>query len=115
MCEPAVSAENCGMIGYSTPISAAKDLMDEEIVSNEIAYPDADILANTEMFVNLSDDANRQLDILWISVSVGSLTPGFWLVVSVASVLILVSAIHHMTVKKKRAAMRAAMRAAKDN
>ncbi|MBQ9747352.1 MAG: spermidine/putrescine ABC transporter substrate-binding protein [Clostridia bacterium] len=108
MCEPAVSAENCGMIGYSTPISAAKTMMDEEMTSNEIAYPSAALLENTEMFVNLSDETNRQLDILWISVSVGSLTSGFWVVVSVSAVLILTYSVYHMTVKKKRAAMRAA-------
>ncbi len=107
MCEPAVSAENCGMIGYSTPISAAKTMMDEEMTSNEIAYPSVEIIENTEMFVNLSDETNRQLDILWISVSVGSLTSGFWIVVSVSAVLILSYSIYYMTVKKKRAAIRA--------
>ena len=106
MCEPAVSAENCGMIGYSTPISAAKTMMDEEMVENAVAYPDEDILANTEIFVNLPDEVNQQLDILWISVSVGSLTKGFWLVISVATVSITAYCIYHMSVKKKRAMMR---------
>lgn len=107
MCEPAVSAENCGMIGYSTPISEAKNLMDAEMVENDIAYPSEDILANTEIFVNLPDEVNQQLDILWISVSIGSLTKGFWLVISVATVSITAYCIYHMSVKKKRAMMRA--------
>ena len=107
MCEPAVSAENCGMIGYSTPISAAKDLMDAEMVENPIAYPSEDVLANMETFVNLPDEVNQQLDILWISVSVGSLTTGFWVVISVSAVGITAYCLYHMSVKKKRAAMRA--------
>ncbi len=108
MCEPQISAENCGMIGYSTPISAAKELMDPEMTENPIAYPSDEILSNTEIFTNLSDEANRQLDILWISVSVGTLTAGFWIVVSVSAILITAYCIYHMNVKKKRAAMRAA-------
>ncbi len=107
MCEPAVSAENCSMIGYSTPISAAKILMDPDMVENPIAYPDKETLANMETFTNLSDEANRQLDILWISVSVGTLTSGFWVVVGVAAVSVTAYCIYHMSVKKKRAAIRA--------
>ncbi len=107
MCEPEVSAENCTMIGYSTPISAAKTLMDPEIVENPIAYPSEEVLANMETFVNLSDEANRQLDILWISVSVGTLSAGFWVVIVTAAVGVTAYALYHMSVKKKRAAMRA--------
>ncbi len=107
MCEPAVSAENCTMIGYSTPISAAKSLMDPELTANPIAYPSEEILANMETFTNLTDEANRQLDILWISVSVGGLTSGFWWVVGISAVLITVFAVYNMRVKKKRAEMRA--------
>ena len=107
MCEPAVSAENCGMIGYSTPISAAKDLMDAEMVENPIAYPSEEVLENMETFVNLPDEVNQQLDILWISVSVGTLSASFWIVISVSAIAITAYCLYHMSVKKKRAAMRA--------
>jgi spermidine/putrescine transport system substrate-binding protein len=83
MCEPRVSAENCGYIGYSTPISAAKELMDEDIVSNEVAYPSAEILENSETFRNLSDDTNKLLDDLWIEVRIGTITAGFWITVAI--------------------------------
>ena len=85
MCEPRVSAENCGYIGYSTPISAAKDLMDEEVVSNEIAYPSSEVLANSETFRNLSDETNKALDDLWIEVRIGTITVGFWIAVGFLS------------------------------
>ena len=107
MCEPAVSAENCGMIGYSTPISSAKDLMDAEMVENPIAYPSEEVLENMETFVNLPDEVNQQLDILWISVSVGTLSASFWIVISVSAIAITAYCLYHMSVKKKRAAMRA--------
>ena len=83
MCEPKVSAENCGYIGYSTPISVAKELMDEDIVSNEVAYPSAEILENSETFRNLSDDTNKLLDDLWIEVRIGTITAGFWITVAI--------------------------------
>jgi spermidine/putrescine transport system substrate-binding protein len=83
MCEPRVSAENCGYIGYSTPISAAKELMDEDIVSNEVAYPSAEILENSETFRNLLDDTNKLLDDLWIEVRIGTITAGFWITVAI--------------------------------
>lgn len=82
MCEPRVSAENCSYIGYSTPISAAKDLMDEETVANEVAYPDSETLANSETFRNLSDETNKLLDDLWIEVRIGTITADFWIAVA---------------------------------
>ena len=81
MCEPRVSAENCGYIGYSTPVSAAKDLMDEELVANEVAYPSEETLANSEVFRNLSTETNKLLDDLWIEVRIGTITTGFWIAV----------------------------------
>ncbi len=107
MCEPMVSAENCGMIGYSTPISAAKELMEPEMTESAVAYPDEATLDNTEIFKNLSDEANRQMDILWISVSVGTLTAGFWITISVVAAAVIAYSIYNMSVKKKRAAIRA--------
>jgi 23S rRNA (guanosine2251-2'-O)-methyltransferase len=100
MCEPRVSAENCGYIGYSTPISAAKDLMDEEIVSNEIAYPSSEILANSETFRNLSNETNKLLDDLWIEVRIGTITAGFWIAVGFLSmgVIALCAAAEYATV-----------------
>ena len=81
MCEPKVSAANCEYIGYSTPISLAKTLMDEEMAANEVAYPSDEVLANSEIFRNLSDETNKILDDLWIEVRIGTITTGFWIAV----------------------------------
>ncbi len=105
MCEPRVSAENCGYIGYSTPISAAKDLMDEEIVSNEIAYPSSEILANSETFRNLSNETNKLLDDLWIEVRIGTITAGFWIAVGFLSMGVI--ALCAMSIYRKQKRLRA--------
>ena len=102
MCEPKVSAENLTYIGYSTPISAAKELMDEEITSNPVAYPSDEILENGEAFRNLSDDTNKLLDDLWIEVRIGTLTPGFWVAVACLAVGITALCVFSMWRKKKR-------------
>ncbi len=106
MSEPLISAENCGYVGYSTPISEAKNYMDEEMVASEIAYPSEEILANTEVFVNLSDDTNKMLDMLWIAINVGGLSVGFWVTVAVIAVLVTGFCIYRMQKKKYRMAMR---------
>ena len=38
ICTPEISGQNLDYLGYSTPISAAKDYMDQELVASEVAY-----------------------------------------------------------------------------
>ncbi len=71
MCLPEISAENCGFIGYSTPISAAKEYLDEEMVNNPNYYPDEETLARCEVFNVLPDNINTLLDSLWAEVKMG--------------------------------------------
>ena len=110
MCEPRVSAENLSYIGYSTPISAAKDLMDEEIISNEIAYPSDEILENSETYSNLSDEANKLMDDLWIEVRIGTITLGFWVAVGFLAAGIAALCILQIYRKRKRLVARNAVK-----
>ncbi|MBO5006421.1 MAG: spermidine/putrescine ABC transporter substrate-binding protein [Clostridia bacterium] len=103
MCEPSISAANSDMIWYSTPISAAKPLMDEELASSEIAYPDEELLANMERYVNLSDEAKQLMDELWITiVRSNELTPSFWITVAIICAAALALVFRNMYIKKKR-------------
>ena len=102
MCEPRVSAENLTYIGYSTPISAAKELMDAEVVENPIAYPSEDVLARAEEYRNLSDTTNKLIDDLWIEVRIGTLTIGFWIAVAFLAVGVTTLCVFSMWRKKKR-------------
>ncbi len=66
MCEPDIAFANIDYICYSTPHSAAFDMLDEETQNDPVSYPDNDYLeANTTVFVNLSDEANAQMQKLW--------------------------------------------------
>lgn len=66
MCEPDIAYANIDYICYSTPHSAAFEMLDEEVSSNPISYPDDEFIADkTTVFVNLSDEANMDMQTLW--------------------------------------------------
>ena len=95
MCEPTVSAANAEYIGYSTPISAAKDLLDLDDTAMAIAYPDASVLANTEVFKVLPEETNELIDQYWteiLSYNEGQnqwIGPVFLLLAFIASIVIM--------------------------
>ena len=103
MCEPTVSAANADYIWYSTPISAAKELLELDEETLEISYPGEEAKKNMEVFTNLTDAANQLMDDLWVaSVRTNELTPGFWIGVGIICVLILFAVFRNMYIKKKR-------------
>lgn len=66
MCEPDIAYSNIDYICYSTPHKAAFQMLDEDVQNNPISYPDDDFISNkTTVFVNLSDEANREMQDLW--------------------------------------------------
>ncbi len=66
MCEPDIAYANIDYICYSTPHSAAFDMLDEEVQNDPVSYPDEELIAErTTVFVNLSDDANKLMQDLW--------------------------------------------------
>lgn len=66
MCEPDIAFANIDYICYSTPHQAAFDMLDEETRQNPVSYPDSEFIADkTTVFVNLSDEANKEMQDLW--------------------------------------------------
>ena len=68
LCEPEISAANMDWVCYSTPISAAKEFMDEEMVNDPVAYPDNEILKNGVSFAYLPEDISRYMEKLFMQV-----------------------------------------------
>ena len=58
-------------VGYSTPESAAKAYIDEEMVESPVYYPNDEILERTEVFVNLPESTSKLVDSLWAEVKMG--------------------------------------------
>lgn len=71
LCDPEIAGENMNYVGYSTPESAAKAYMDEEMVESSLYYPDDQILERTQVFVNLPESTSKRLDSLWAEVKMG--------------------------------------------
>ncbi len=66
MCEPDIAFSNTDYICYSTPHSAAYEMLDEETKTSPISYPGDEFLAeNATVFVNLSDEASLEMQTLW--------------------------------------------------
>ena len=68
LCDPEISAANMDWVCYSTPISEAKNYMDEEVTSNPVAYPSDDILKNGVSFAFLPEDISRYVEGLFMEV-----------------------------------------------
>ncbi|MGN0298126.1 MAG: PotD/PotF family extracellular solute-binding protein [Lachnospiraceae bacterium] len=65
MCEIDVGVANCEYIGYTTPSTEIWECLDDEMKYNEIAYPSEEELAKTQVFTNLSNEVNDELDTKW--------------------------------------------------
>lgn len=76
--EPDIAAANIEYIQYSTPNDAALVLLDEETRNNPIAYPSDEVLENTEVYVNLSEDTNLYLDQLWTQIMSAEAGYNYW-------------------------------------
>ena len=68
LCDPEISGGNLDYLGYSTPISDAKQYMDPSMAESEVAYPPADVLKGGSSFLNLSSETSQQMDSLWLQV-----------------------------------------------
>ncbi|WP_195989406.1 ABC transporter substrate-binding protein [Clostridium sp. D53t1_180928_C8] len=56
LCDPENAKENVDYIGYSTPNTAAYDLLDEETKNNPAAYPSDKTLSKCTLFVDLDPE-----------------------------------------------------------
>jgi len=105
LCSPEISGKNMDAVGYSTPISAAKEYMSPEVAGSEIAYPDEETLARGSSFMSLSSDATAQMENLWLDVKTDTSNTGsshMLLYVGIAVISALVVLIVVMNVNKKK-------------
>ncbi len=66
MCEPDVAYANIDYIKYSTPHSAAYEMLDDEVKNSKISYPDDKFIKEkTTVFTNLTPEAAKQMQDLW--------------------------------------------------
>ena len=68
LCDPEIAAANMDWICYGTPLSAAKEFMDPETVSDPVTYPDEEALANGSSFAYLPEETSRYMESLFMDV-----------------------------------------------
>jgi len=106
LCDPEIAGANMDYVGYSTPISAAKEYLEEEVVGNPIYYPDEETLSRTEVFVNLPSQTSMLVDRLWAEVKMGGPGDGIVLIaIILVFILIYVAIIVYKRRKRKRELM----------
>lgn len=65
MCSTEAAAANAEYIGYSSPQREVYEMQPEEIQNDPVHYPSAEAIANSETFLNLSDETNKLYTALW--------------------------------------------------
>ena len=68
LCDPEIAAANMDWVGYSTPLSAAKEYLDPEVVENPVSYPANEVLANGSSYAFLPEDISRYVESLFMEV-----------------------------------------------
>ena len=71
LCDPEISGENMNYICYGSPISEAKNYMDEYLAESEVVYPPEDVLANGSSYCFLPEEISRFVEGLFMEVRNG--------------------------------------------
>lgn len=81
MCETSVGAANCDYIGYSTPLTAVWEQLDDDLKYSPIAYPGEDVMSKAEVFTTLPDDVNAEMDAKWSEMKSYDESGNGWMVI----------------------------------
>ena len=68
LCDPEIAGANMDWICYGTPLSAAKEYIDPEMVNDPVTYPNEESLVNGSSFAYLPEDISRYMESLFMDV-----------------------------------------------
>ncbi len=68
LCEPEISGENMNYICYGSPISAAREYMEDYLAESTVVYPDDSVLAHGTSFNFLQPETSRLVEKLFMEV-----------------------------------------------
>ena len=71
LCDPEICGQNLDFLGYSATETAAKEFMDPEMASSDIAYPSEETLAAGTTFSYLPEETSRLMEKLFMEVRNG--------------------------------------------
>ena len=105
MCDPEISGANMDYICYGSPISEAKEYMEDYLAESEIVYPSEEVLSKGTSYAYLSEETSRFVEGLYqqaTKTSEGTEEGSDPIVVWVITALIAVGAVALLTVGKKK-------------
>ena len=68
MCDTQIAYNNTDYIGYATPHNEVLKMLDPDLASDRSAYPQAEDLANCEIFEYPGDEINKEYNRIWTEV-----------------------------------------------
>ena len=68
MCEPEISGANMDYICYGSPVSEAKNYMDEYLAESPVVYPSEEVQANGSSYAYLPEEISRFIEKLFMEV-----------------------------------------------
>ena len=71
LCDPEIAAANMDWVGYSVPLSAAKEYMDPDMVSDPVSYPNNELLSRGSSYSYLLPSVTRFVESLFLKVRIG--------------------------------------------
>ena len=68
MCDPEISGANMDYIWYGSPITEAREYMDEVLATSPVVYPDEEILKRGTSYGFLPEEISRYVESLFMKV-----------------------------------------------
>ena len=68
LCDPEISGANMDYICYGSPISEAKEYMEEYLAESEVVYPDPEVLEKGSSYLFLPEEITRYVEQLFMKV-----------------------------------------------
>ena len=65
LCDPEISGANMDYICYASPISEAKEHMEDYLAESEIVYPDVEVQDKGSAYAYLSEETSRLVESLY--------------------------------------------------
>ena len=94
LCDPEISGANMDYICYASPISEAKEYMEDYLAQSEVVYPDEEILKRGTSYAFVSEEISRYVESLYqaaTKTSVDSESPtgsGSWVLLAVLAAVV---------------------------
>ncbi|MEG1996070.1 MAG: spermidine/putrescine ABC transporter substrate-binding protein [Oscillospiraceae bacterium] len=101
MLEPEVAKANIEYIGYSTPMSLVRDMLDKNLRESPISYPESEVLARCDTFLDLPEETNEYISESWNDVMAYGSNNVVTLIILVVIVLAIAAGVIFLFIKRK--------------